>query len=327
MQKSAIIFICALLNLCRTASAQDHEEMFSPSDEFSQIYASSVVLMDSDALSFGVGNFDPEEILQPNNNNLNTDSIDLRNQISVFSIPYTIELGSDLATYQDYLQLQVAYIKQKGEVSLEESLTPDLDKEEVFAINLSIARQLYLDKNWSITPTIAAYFLHYKNTHSYNSELSQSLQEELDALLFNQKKNAIIIEPGVEFAYLKDNDWGSWEFKSELHYMQGRTTSRLADGEYGYPNGWRVINGFKLKNTFAQARLFANDFYLKANRIDITGDTVTSLGTRHYYEVGFGILWDLRNMTDLVENVGIGININHGSAVSGGSIVLYFNEW
>ncbi|TLU61113.1 hypothetical protein FE810_15695 [Thalassotalea litorea] len=325
MRKSNGLYTFILLSLSSAVVAE--EALFSPSDEFSQIYAASVVLMDSDALSFGVGNFDPEQILQSHNNNIDTDSIDLRNQISVFSIPYTIELGSDLETYQDYLKLQLAYIKQEGDISLDEMLTPDHDKEEVFAINVSLGRQLFIDKNWSITPMLSTYFLHYKNTHSYNSEQTQSLQEQLDALLYNSKTNAYVIEPGVEFSYLKDNDWGSWEFKSEFHYMQGRSTSRLADGKYAAPNGWRIINGFKLKNTFAEAKFFANDFYLKANRVDISGDTVSSLGTHHYYELGFGILWDIRNTTDLVENVGIGININHGSAVSGGSIVLYFNEW
>ncbi|TKB43361.1 hypothetical protein E8M12_15315 [Thalassotalea mangrovi] len=320
-------FTALFIAMLFVSSSKAQEANISIAGEFEKIYSTTVVLMDSDALSFGVGNFDPEEILRQNEDDTINDALNLRNQISVIAVPYTIDLGTDLETYEDYLNIQLAYIKQEAEVSLFEDIEPDFDKEQAYGLSVGYSRKWFLNKNWTLAPALSAYFIHYKNTHLYNSEETQAFQPQLDEILFNQKKNAILFEPGIELAYLKNNDWGAWEFTSEAYYMSGRTTSELADGSYARPEGWRIINGVKVKNTFKEAKLFANDFYFKAHRVDIRGDTVHTLGTQHYYKIGFGILWDIRNLTDLVENVGIGININHGSAISGGSIVLYINEW
>lgn len=54
---------------------------------------------------------------------------------------------------------------------------------------------------------------------------------------------------------------------------------------------------------------------------------VSSLETDHFYEIGAGMLLDTSKFTDLAENIGIGININKGSSLYGGSIVFYFNEF
>ncbi|MCJ8295210.1 MAG: Solitary outer membrane autotransporter beta-barrel domain [Colwellia sp.] len=92
------------------------------------------------------------------------------------------------------------------------------------------------------------------------------------------------------------------------------------------PGGWRLNNALKLHYNLNQSRFHAESLYVKFQRSDIGGDMVNSLGTEHFYEFGVGILLDTRKFTKLADNVGIGINIHKGSALSGGSIVFYFNE-
>ncbi|HIP75643.1 MAG TPA: hypothetical protein EYH12_00485, partial [Psychromonas hadalis] len=41
---------------------------------------------------------------------------------------------------------------------------------------------------------------------------------------------------------------------------------------------------------------------------------------------GTGILLDTRKFASLVDNIGIGINLNVGRNLTGGSLVIYFNE-
>ncbi|MCG6295872.1 Solitary outer membrane autotransporter beta-barrel domain, partial [Vibrio vulnificus] len=58
----------------------------------------------------------------------------------------------------------------------------------------------------------------------------------------------------------------------------------------------------------------------------VGGDTSESLGTHHYYEASVGWLMTPPFKTQWVDNVGIGLSLNYGSALKGGSLVLFFNQ-
>ena len=51
-----------------------------------------------------------------------------------------------------------------------------------------------------------------------------------------------------------------------------------------------------------------------------------SFNTNEYYEVGVGILLGSQFFKGWIDNIGIGLNLNIGSSLSGGSLVVYFNE-
>ena len=60
---------------------------------------------------------------------------------------------------------------------------------------------------------------------------------------------------------------------------------------------------------------------------DLGGDLGDALGNHYYYEAGVGWLLDVRKINiPFVDNVGIGINLNYGSVLRGGTLVLLFNE-
>lgn len=83
----------------------------------------------------------------------------------------------------------------------------------------------------------------------------------------------------------------------------------------------------KLHYSLSHYNSHTESVYIKLQRSDISGDMVSSLNTHHFYEIGIGILIDTTKLTDLADNVGIGINLNKGSSLYGGSIVFYFNEF
>ncbi|MDO3385462.1 Solitary outer membrane autotransporter beta-barrel domain [Gilvimarinus sp. SDUM040013] len=63
-----------------------------------------------------------------------------------------------------------------------------------------------------------------------------------------------------------------------------------------------------------------------ASRIDVGGDAVSPLGSHHYYELGAGWLIDTSNDIKFLNNIGVGLALNIGSNLSGGSLVILFNE-
>ena len=68
-------------------------------------------------------------------------------------------------------------------------------------------------------------------------------------------------------------------------------------------------------------------FYLKAQRVDLAADSKAGFEVDHFYEYGFGVLFDVSPYTTWFTNLGIGLNIHTGSVLEGGSIVFYIDEF
>ncbi|GAM54322.1 hypothetical protein JCM19231_2211 [Vibrio ishigakensis] len=68
------------------------------------------------------------------------------------------------------------------------------------------------------------------------------------------------------------------------------------------------------------------DFLVRFRRIDVGGDLRDPVGATHYNEYAFGWVVDTSDYSSVIYNVGIGININYGSSLKGGSLVFFYNE-
>ncbi|HIF8937804.1 TPA: Solitary outer membrane autotransporter beta-barrel domain, partial [Vibrio cholerae] len=60
--------------------------------------------------------------------------------------------------------------------------------------------------------------------------------------------------------------------------------------------------------------------------VDVGSTPQEPLGTSNYYEASFGWLMTPPFEMELVDNIGLGLTFNYGSAFKGGSIVLFFNQ-
>jgi hypothetical protein len=169
--------------------------------------------------------------------------------------------------------------------------------------------------------------MHYKNKHTYNGDFTNSLKPFVDGVFFNTTANAAIIEPNAKLTYTQKTDWGKWQLASDLNYFVGKVYSGSASSVGAIPDGWRINNGVKLHFDLNSNSLHAESIYMNFKRIDMHGDMTDPLQTDHYYEMGVGILLDIHKLTNLADNIGIGLNINKGTSLSGGSIVIYFNEF
>ncbi len=326
------ILISALLSHPAKANNKTH---------FEEIFSTTVVLTDSETISLGVGNFDPDKLLKPHENNFSdSESIKLRNELTVYSIPYTWRLndykaqekGATTETpsffYLDEITASLSYLKQKNTSDLlSNSAIEDENKDEVFSVYLAYSLHRQLTENWNLRIRIGSYLMHHKNNYRYNSDESAQYRPQFDGIYLNLSANAFIIEPNLKLSYRQKKSWGKWELNNDLNLFSGTTFNGAKSSQDAKPSGWRLNNGFKFHFNVNQSKFHAESIYVKIQRSDIGGDMVNSLGTDHFYEFGVGLLLDTQKFTHLADNIGIGINIHKGSALNGGSIVFYFNEF
>ena len=325
------------------SSLLSHHSIANNKTHFEELFSTSVVLTDSETITLGVGNFDPDKLLKPHEKSFSeSDSIKLRNELTVYSIPYTWRLTKDKSKskskdkakkenpnyfYRDEITASLSYLKQENKSDLLSSSTmSDDNKDEVYSAYLAYSLHSQLNDNWNLRTRVGSYLMHHKNKYNYNSEESKQFQDELDGIFLNLSANAFIIEPNVKLTYSQNKDWGKWEFSNDLNVFTGITFNGAKSSQEAKPTGWRLNNGFKFHFNVNQSKFHAESIYVKIQRSDIGGDMVNSLGTDHFYELGVGLLLDTRKFTTLADNIGIGINIHKGSALTGGSIVFYFNE-
>ena len=111
-------------------SLLSHHSIANTKTHFEELFSTSVVLTDSETITLGVGNFDPEKLLKPHEKSFSeSDSIKLRNELTVYSIPYTWRLTDeksedktkDMVTkeksnyfYLDELTVSLSYLKQEN---------------------------------------------------------------------------------------------------------------------------------------------------------------------------------------------------------------------
>jgi len=306
---------------------------------FEELFSTNVVVTDSETITLGSANFDPDTVLKPHEEEYSeSDSIKLRNELTVYSLPQTWDLSEDKSKasddntyphyfYRDSITASFSYFKQENKSDLlSGSTVTDDNKDEIYSAYLAYSKHSKLSENWNLRIRLGSYLMHHKNKYAYNSEESQQFQHILDGTFLNLSSNALIVEPNLKLMYTKEKSWGKWEYNNNLNIFSGVTFKGAKSSQGAKPSGWRINNTFKFHFNVNQSKYHAESIYVKLQRSDINGDMVTTLGTDHFYEFGVGILLDTRKYTDLTENIGIGINIHKGGALSGGSIVVYFNE-
>ena len=160
----------------------------NPQENVEGVFSTALLLGDADAISFGIANFDPVEVFKLPNIHIDTaESLQLRNQLSAYNLPYSIKL-TDNNNYQDKLQIAVSYIQQKQTFSSNNS---GENKDDIYSLSMTYQRSWLHTENWISTALLGNYLMTYQNKHSYNSEMAQ-FKERLDGLYYNLRSNAFL---------------------------------------------------------------------------------------------------------------------------------------
>lgn len=144
--------------------------------------------------------------------------------------------------------------------------------------------------------------------------------------MINTSAWALLGQLNAKLKYLEQESWGKWYLWTSPHYFYGTGWGEANNGNVGKPEGWYWVNGIKVFYDVAHIGTTVQSFYTSFSRIDIGGDTSDPLNTTNYYEGSIGWLMTPQFESDWIDNIGIGLTINYGSDLKGGSLVLFFNQ-
>ncbi|OEF23219.1 Solitary outer membrane autotransporter beta-barrel domain [Vibrio rumoiensis] len=292
-----------------------------------QSFAASVILSDSDVITFGIQDFNPNSVTPFDDDNFgNDESLDLRNRVSVTAIPYSFELESPSPLFQHELDFRASFIHFDNETRLSNrpDLPADYDTNKVYAGFVEYKLSYDISDTWKLVYGVGNHLMYYQNDHKYNSVESKQFEPVLDGNVYNTSSYSYIIEPNLAFEYKLNKDWGYWKYTTSFNYFNGVMWGESKNS--GNPNGWYLMNGVKVNYDVINWGGYIPSVYGSVKRVDLGGDPIDSFGTDSYYELSIGWLLTPPIFRDYIDNVGIGLNMNYGSALKGGSIVFFFNE-
>lgn len=293
-----------------------------------QTFATSIVLTDSDVFTVGIHDFDPNEWFSLENEAIGSDeSVSLRQQVAVSTLPYSFELSDENDPHKHSIFTRFSIIRSEQDFSLRSQDPADYNDQYVFGAFAAYRYRYQLTDGWTLTPGIGLHLQYFRNEHDYKSEFSRQVaQPVLDDVLFNTDAWALSYEPHIEAKYTKPTEWGSWNFSSAFHYFYGTGWGEANLGDIGNPEGWYTANGIEMYYNVTRWGPSVQSVYASLRRIDLGGDTDEPLDTPHYYEGSIGWLLTPPFESSWIDNVGLGLSINYGSAFKGGSIVFFFNQ-
>ncbi|MEZ8961445.1 MULTISPECIES: Solitary outer membrane autotransporter beta-barrel domain [Vibrio] len=295
--------------------------------DIERTFATSVLLNDTDVFTFGINNFDPNKVFRLDNEDIGSnDSVSRRKDIASISFPYTFELPEYIEDNHQEITLRLSALRIEKDVVYASTTKSDFQKESVVSGYLEFANVTQLDEHWSFSSAIGNHISYYRNDFEYRSSLLEPYKDQLDGVYLNTDAWAYIIEPKVKLTFEDKNDWGKYKLSTSWHYFNGIGWGEANEGNIGRPEGWYIANEAKIFYDLIRWDKNITSMYSSIRRIDIGGDTVASMGTSSYYEGSVGWLLNPNLFNDWVDNVGIGLTINYGSSLKGGSLVIFFNQ-
>lgn len=323
--------IILLLMGLSSSSAYASNELIQ--SRLEKIFSVSIALTDSDAISIGFVDFDPNSFINLNDSGFGSDkTIDTRSQVSVGSIPYSSVIKTDDPDFDLIWSVRGSYALSEQDIEISSDVTPDRrvnpNEDSVLGLYGFFGGQNHLNQHWYIAYGLGTHLLYYRNKYEYNNSYSQAFQSQLDGYALNTSAWALVAEPSVKLQYLQPKEWGSWNVSSRVRYFYGTGWGEANDGDIGNPEGMRFINELEFRQNVALDAWSLNNPQIHYNltRIDVAGDLTAPLDTHYYYEFGAGLVFDVPYDSYFFDNFGIEINFNYGSSLSGGSLLFLLNN-
>lgn len=288
-----------------------------------QRFSVAVLLSDTDAIAFGIGDFDPNSLFDTANSELGTEeSVNERRNKSVYVLPYTTNFKIEDSEDSHELSFKAFAIKTKYDLKLFDT-SKDTLKESTYGTSIGYGYIHKANQKITLSTRATAHLMRYENSFSTDNALSFIIGKFLDGRAVNASAWSAIIQPSVKAKYTQPTNWGKWHVSSTLNSFIGRSWGSANNGNIGNPKGWYLSNevtGYYNIYHGKQA-LFSG-----IKRVDLSRDLNNELGSPHYYEASIGWLFYSPKPFDWVDNFGVGVNLNFGSSLRGGSIQLYFNK-
>lgn len=321
--------------LALPAAAQDDSATLETlvSTQIADVFSTSAVLTDSEVITLGVLDFNPNQFAPLEIGNLGSDeSLDLRHRLQIYALPYSWQPDSKEQSeqrWQPVLTVRASYISISEEVQLStgETVAADSNRDYVYGLYGEFALKHPLNDRVTLQAGLGSHWMHYKNRYAYNNPEWRPVLTLLDNIILNTRTSAWLAEPNVQLFYEGPELLGNpWVYRSGYHYLYGQTFNEGHPYQRSHPESWRWVNSFTYHLHLPTVLSQRTQLRLVARRIDLGGDLPRNFRTDHYHEVGVGWLMETGNADSWLRNVGIGLSVTIDSVLSGGSVVLLYNE-
>lgn len=298
-----------------------------------ETYVTANLLTSGNAVRLGFWDFDPNQYVKLEDENLGSlEAQELRQRISTFSLPYTwsTPLGESGNTLT--LGAKAAYVETRKKAQLISSTSSAQDKRSNSVSTLGIGARLSrrLNDHWKVGTALDGHWLRFRDDTDFNTPESQAIQPYIDGLITNYQADAWLAEPSARVTYFVGGRDAEVKLISDLHYMSGHTFHEDQDAHTVQPEAWYWANTVRWKHPFMEKLLPGQNMWIQMSRYDLGADLDNPLGNHYYFEAGVGWLLDIRHrvpyISRFVDNIGVGINVNYGSVLRGGTLALLFNE-
>lgn len=331
MQKVVVAGISTALLSPWVSSA---DNVLDPATHYELVFSAAILISEGDLLSFGFNTFDPNKIFGTDNPNLGgSASIETSQRISSISLPTTFYLGEVDGLWKHRIKLRAAWMGLDRELDYSDFDNPivndwptDYSSDQVLSGYAEYAIGYNFAPNWHLYTGSGLHLMYYQNIFEANSPLLSGIEElALDSYV-DTDTYAWIAEPQVDLNYTYELPRAEWQFNSQYHYFYGENFGGTGGQYKAKPKGWSISNSIQLKHHLPTFFEHKQDLLLRFRRIDLGGDLREPMRATHYNEYSVGWLIDTSRYSSLIYNVGMGLNLNYGSSLNGGSIVFFYNE-
>ena len=317
----------AALLLVSTAQAADTQIERQVRGVIEEGVVTALLLTDGETVRLGFLNFDPNELLPVEDEQLGTDSaVAQRDKLGFLSLPLRWKLRTQYPMDDVSAGVRASYMEEREEVYLAD---PDAgvrdETRTTHTIGSADIRWRHnLSARWKVDSGLAAHFVHVSTSARYNSEASQQLAPKLDGLVTNYSTNTWVVAPSVGVRHWRGTNADRLEYFSVLTYHKGGSVKPDRAAHDVSPEAWFWSNGVEKKFPLTRGK-YAQSVMTRLARVDVGGDLSGPVGSNAYYELGVGWYSALPEAVPFVDNAGLVLNFNYGSTFRGGTVGFLLN--
>lgn len=292
---------------------------------------SAIVLTDANLITLGIVDFDPNAFIDLGSigdiNAGDAESLRRRSQLRSYSLPWESQPSEFNRDWQVSSAVRLSYVNATEDILGidDKSLMSPLE-DTSYLLAAEYRWQYRFTPRWQVVFGVGGQLLWLENRLEYRDPILAAQRSQLDGVIVNTRYGAVMVDPNVELTYTSDLFGHKWEFISAFRYAYGRTVLTDNGAQSVSPEVSRFSNTLVFHYGLPSVWSRRNELVLQVKRVDLSGDVVDPMGTRYYYELGAGWIIETPSLAAWVDNIGLGITLNINSGLSGGGLILLFNE-
>ncbi|MDO3385461.1 Solitary outer membrane autotransporter beta-barrel domain [Gilvimarinus sp. SDUM040013] len=180
-----------------------------------QNIARAVVLADSNLVTLGVMDFDPNEFVDFGNIDVgNEETLKQRSQLATYSFPWALPSKKISDKISWHSLLRASFVAADQDLSLSDSGRTSTLEEETYMLFGESSWRYQLNHQWKFHAGLGGQLAYYTNSFHYADSPLRDIRATLDDTLLNTDFGAWLLDPSIGASF-RGEAWGqTWEYKT-----------------------------------------------------------------------------------------------------------------